>query len=65
MAWGMWDVRGGFQNAREEAVVLRCQASEKARRWTGYLKDFFRAREFTMEWDGKVRGKGRTNIEAP
>src|SRR5258706_1725937 len=49
VAWGMWDVSGGFQNAREEAVVLRCQASEKARRWTGYLKDFFRAREFTME----------------
>ena len=54
VAWGMWDVKGGFQNAREEAVVGRYQRSEKARRWTGYLKDFFRARKFTMEWDGIV-----------
>ena len=61
----MWDVKGGFQNAREEAVIGRCQRSEKARRWTGYLKDFFRAREFTMEWDGTVRGRGKTNVGAP
>ena len=61
----MWDVKGRFQNAREEVVVGRCQKSEKARRWMGYLKDFFRAREFTMEWDGTVRGRGKTNVGAP
>ena len=41
VAWGIWDVKGGFQNAREEVVINRCQRSEKARRWMGYLKDFF------------------------
>ena len=61
----MWDVKGGFQNAREEAVIGRCQRSEKARRWTGYLKDFFQTREFTIEWDGVVRGRGKTNVGAP
>ena len=35
------------------------------RRWTGYLRDFFRAREFTMEWDGVTRGRGKTNVGAP
>ena len=59
--WGMWDVRGGFQNATEKAVLERCQRSEQARRWSGYLKDF-RAREFTIEWDGVLRGKERTNL---
>ena len=24
VAWGMWDVKGGFQNAREEVVVGSC-----------------------------------------
>ena len=64
VAWGMWDMKGGFQNAREEAVINRCQRSEKARRWMGYLKDFFWARKFTMEWDGTVRGRGKTNVGA-
>ena len=28
------------------------------------VEDFFRTREFTIEWDGKVRGKGKTNLGA-
>ena len=60
----MWDVRGGFQNAREKVVIKRCQGSKKAKRCIEYLKDFFQAQEFTMEWDGKMRGKGKTNVEA-
>src|SRR5258706_9040477 len=27
VAWGMWDVRGGFQNATQEAVIQRYQLS--------------------------------------
>lgn len=30
--------------------------------WSGYLKAFFRAREFTIEWNGVVGGKGMTNV---
>ena len=33
--------------------------------WLGWLKTFFRKREFTIEWDGKKRGQGRTNVGAP
>ena len=61
----MWDVRRGFQNVTEKAVLERCQRSEQAKRWSSYLRDFFRAREFTVEWDGEVRGKGKINIAAP
>ena len=65
VAWGMWDVQGVFQNATEKAVLERCQKSEQARRWSSYIEDFFRAREFTMEWEGAVRGRGKTNVGAP
>ena len=64
VACGMWDVQGGFQNVKQEAVIQRCQQNAKAKRWTGYLRDFFRAREFTIEWDGNVRGTGKTNVGA-
>ena len=33
--------------------------------WLGWLKTFFRKREFTIEWDGKKRGQGKTNVGAP
>jgi len=29
------------------------------------VKEFFQAREFELEWDGKIRRKGKTNIGAP
>jgi len=29
------------------------------------VKEFFQAREFELEWDGKVRGKGKINVGAP
>ena len=34
-------------------------------RWGGYIKTFFRLRSFELEWDGKVRGFGQTNIGVP
>ena len=30
----------------------------------GWLKTFFRKREFTIEWDGNMRGLGKTNVGA-
>ena len=50
---------------RRYLVIKRCQGSKKAKRWIEYFKDFFQAQEFTMEWDGKMRGKGKTNVGAP
>ena len=39
--------------------------SEHGKRWKGWVKNFFRAREFSMEWDGDIKGRGRTNVGVP
>jgi len=61
---GLWDVKGGFQNVREEYVIRELEKSEKGRKWIPWCWEFFRAREFEMEWNGRVRGRGRTNVGA-
>jgi len=61
----LWDVKGGFQNVREEDVIRELEKSEEGRKWIPWCKEFFRAREFEIEWDRRVRGRGRTNIGAP
>ena len=65
VGWNFWDVKGGFQNVREEDVIRELEKSEEGKKWIPWVKEFFRAREFELEWDGKVRGKGKTNIGAP
>ena len=64
MGWAFWDVKGGFQNAREEDMVKQLEKSEEGRKWIPYVRNFFRAREFDIEWDGKTRGRGKKNIGA-
>lgn len=63
--WAFWDVKGGFQNVREEEVIRELLKSEEGRRWIPWVKKFFRMRKFEVEWDGKVRGTGKTNLGAP
>jgi len=58
-------VKGGFQNVREEDVIRELEKSEERRKWIPWCREFFRAREFEMEWDGRVRRRGRTNVGAP
>ena len=43
---------------------LRGTVAEGWLGWPGWLRTFFRTREFTIEWDGKVRGKSKTNVGA-
>ena len=64
VVWVMEDVQGGFQNVQWEVVRDRIKGTA-AEGWLGWLKTFFRKREFTIEWDGKKRGQGRTNVGAP
>jgi len=64
VGWNFWDVNGGFQNVREEDVIRELEKSEEGKKWIPWIKEFFRAREFDLEWDGKIRGKGKTNIGA-
>ena len=65
VGWNFWDVKGGFQNVREQDVVKELEKSEEGKKWIPCIKEFFREREFELEWDGKVRGKGKTNSGAP
>jgi len=65
VGWNFWDVKGGFQNVREEDVIRELEKSEEGKKWIPWVKEFFRAREFDLEWDGKIQGKGKTNIGAP
>ena len=65
VAWGFWDVKGGFQNVIGSQVEEYMSKTEIGRRWNPWMKNFFRARQFTISWDGKDRGNGRTNIGAP
>jgi len=46
-------------------VIRELEKSEEGRKWIPWVIEFFRAREFELEWDRKVRGKGKTNIGAP
>ena len=63
--WGLWDVKGGFQNVREHEVLERMDQSEHGKGWKGWVKNIFRKREFSMEWDGVIKGRGRTNVGVP
>ena len=65
VGWAFWDVKGGFQNVREEDVIRQLRKSEEGRKWISYIQDFFRSKQFEVEWDKIVRGKGRTNVGAP
>ena len=63
--WGLWDVKGGFQNVREQEVLKRIDKSGHCKRWKGWVKNFFREREFSIEWDGAIKGRGKTNVAVP
>lgn len=54
------DVKGGFQNVKWE---VRSKGPNQGN--GGWLKTFFKKREFTIEWDRKVRGNGKMNVGAP
>ena len=43
---------GGFQNTREEGVLVELRKSEEGGKWIPWTRQFFRVREFQMEWDG-------------
>jgi len=46
-------------------MIRKLEKSEEGSKWFPWIKEFFRGREFELEWDGTVRGKGKTNVIAP
>ena len=65
VGWGFWDIKGGFQNVKEEDVIRELEKLEEGKNWIPWIRGFFRARRFELEWEGKTRGKGKTNLGAP
>ena len=63
--WRLWDVKGVFQNVRKQEVLEKIDKSKHGNQWKGWVKNFFREREFSMEWDGVTKGRGRTNVGVP
>ena len=57
----MEDVKRGFNNIISQEVVRSVAGSSK-RGWYRWLKDFFRPRQFEVEWDSKVQGRSLANM---
>ena len=46
-------------------VLRKLQETKEGKRWSGWISKYFRQRDFTIEWDGKIRGNGKTNVGVP
>ena len=62
---GLWDVIGGLQNVKKDMVLRKLQEIKEGKRWSGRILKFFRQRDFTIEWDSKISGHGKTNVGVP
>ena len=40
-------------------MVKELEKSKEGTTWIPWVRKFFRAREFELEWDGKTRGRRR------
>ena len=57
-------MKRGFQNVRDKDVQRELEKSEEGRKWILWIGGFFKARNFDLEWDSKMRERGKTNLEA-
>ena len=64
VGWGLWDVKGGFPNVKEEDIIRELEKLEEGRKWILVVKGFFKARRFDLKRDGKMKGRGKTNLVA-
>ena len=64
-AWGFWDVKGGLQNLTKKEVCEKMGIIEGGRRCRKWICSFMWKRSFTMSWDGKHSGVGKTNVGVP
>jgi len=39
VGWNFWDVKGGFQNVREEDGIKELEKSEEGKKWIPWVKD--------------------------
>ena len=62
--WVIVVVKGWFNNVIGQEVLNSVAKSDK-KGWCKWLVDFFRSRDFDVERDGKVRGRGSANMGVP
>ena len=62
VGWGLWDVKGGFQNVKMPVGLERMARSEIGKKWMSRVKGFVRERRFQMQWDSEKRGMGKINL---
>ena len=65
VAWGFWDVSGGFQKVIPTQVLERMDKTRIGRKWKKWTSEFMRERSFQVSWDGVDRGVGKTNLGVP
>ena len=41
VGWGFWDMKGGFQNEKEEDVIRELEKSEEGKKWIPWIGGFF------------------------
>ena len=65
VAWGFWDISGGFQNVIPMQVLERMDKTRIGRKWKKWTSEFRKKRSFKVSWDGVARGEGKTNLGVP
>ena len=65
VAWGFWDISGGFQNVIPMQVLERMDKTRIGRKWKKWTSEFMKKRSFKVSWDGVARGEGKTNLGVP
>ena len=64
-AWGFWDLNGSFQNITKKELYEKMGMMVGGRRWRKCMSSFMCRRSFTISWDGKDSGVGKTNVGVP
>ena len=62
VAWGFWDINGGFQNVILMQVLERTDNTKIGRKWKRWTSEFMKVKSFKVSWDAVDRGEGKTNL---
>ena len=60
-----WDDKGGFQIVRSAEVLAGMEGCAPLRCWLSWLRRFMSPREFEVEWDDAVPGRGAATKGVP
>ena len=61
----MEDVKGAFNIVKRKRLIKQLARTVGGRKWRTWVESFMGKRAFTVEWDGKTRGKGEAGEGVP